>query len=120
MNNGLNGPNNGIITGDINCGALDITGKPVLTTTATPTTKKPAKERRQSTKKSRNSAADNAGEPAEPEYDAETIANAHLNFVDEHYVCSVCAMRFKQPGNARKSTILSYFQFILFSYDFVI
>ena len=56
------------------------------------------KERRQPAKKVKE-------EAEEPEYDPEVIANAHLTMVDEHYVCSVCSMKFKQPGNARRHII---------------
>jgi len=41
----------------------------------------------------------------EPEYDPEVIANAHLTMEDDHYKCSVCKMKFKQPGNARRHII---------------
>ena len=41
----------------------------------------------------------------EPEYAPEVIANAHLTLENEHYVCSVCKMKFKQPGNARRHII---------------
>ena len=43
--------------------------------------------------------------PEEPEYDPEVIANAHLTMEDDHYKCSVCKMKFKQPGNARRHII---------------
>ena len=43
--------------------------------------------------------------PDEPEYDPEVIANAHLTMDDDYYVCSVCKMKFKQPGNARRHII---------------
>jgi len=43
--------------------------------------------------------------PEEPEYDPEVIANAHLTMEDDYYVCSVCKMKFKQPGNARRHII---------------
>jgi hypothetical protein len=33
------------------------------------------------------------------------IANAHLTLEEEYYVCSVCSMKFKQPGNARRHII---------------
>lgn len=40
-----------------------------------------------------------------PIYDQATIDAAHLTVVDDHYVCSVCKMKFKQPGNARRHII---------------
>merc|ERR1719270_3378921 len=43
--------------------------------------------------------------PDEPEYDPEVIANAHLTMDDDYYKCSVCKMKFKQPGNARRHII---------------
>ena len=43
--------------------------------------------------------------PEEPEYDPEVIANAHLTMDNDYYVCSVCKMKFKQPGNARRHII---------------
>ena len=43
--------------------------------------------------------------PDEPEYDPEVIANAHLTMEDDYYKCSVCKMKFKQPGNARRHII---------------
>jgi hypothetical protein len=41
----------------------------------------------------------------EEEYAPEVIANAHLTLEEEYYVCSVCKMKFKQPGNARRHII---------------
>ena len=41
----------------------------------------------------------------EPEYAPEVIANAHLTMEEDFYVCSVCKMKFKQPGNARRHII---------------
>jgi len=41
----------------------------------------------------------------EPEYDPEVIANAHLTMEEDYYKCSVCKMKFKQPGNARRHII---------------
>lgn len=43
--------------------------------------------------------------PDEPEYDPEVIANAHLTMEEDFYKCSVCKMKFKQPGNARRHII---------------
>lgn len=43
--------------------------------------------------------------PEEPEYDPEVIANAHLTMEEDFYKCSVCKMKFKQPGNARRHII---------------
>ena len=52
--------------------------------------------------------------PEEPEYDPEVIANAHLTMEDDHYKCSVCKMKFKQPGNARRH-IITVHRFVAFS-----
>lgn len=43
--------------------------------------------------------------PEEPEYDPEVIAAAHLTMEEDYYICSVCKMKFKQPGNARRHII---------------
>ena len=51
--------------------------------------------------------------PEEPEYDPEVIANAHLTMEDDHYKCSVCKMKFKQPGNARRH-IITVHRFVTF------
>jgi len=40
-----------------------------------------------------------------PLYDQATIDAAHLTVENDHYVCSVCHMKFKQPGNARRHII---------------
>ena len=64
-----------------------------------------AKERKRPGPKAKLKAEEECSEVKEPEYDPELIANAHLTMEDDHYKCSVCLMKFKQPGNARRHII---------------
>lgn len=63
------------------------------------------KERKRPGPKAKAKPESEAKPPEEPEYAPEVIANAHLTMDDDYYVCSVCSMKFKQPGNARRHII---------------
>lgn len=63
------------------------------------------KERKRPGPKAKLKSEEECKVPEEPEYDPEVIANAHLTMEDDHYKCSVCKMKFKQPGNARRHII---------------
>ena len=64
-----------------------------------------AKERKRPGPKAKAKPESEAKPPEEPEYAPEVIANAHLTMDEDYYVCSVCNMKFKQPGNARRHII---------------
>eukprot|EP00092_Neocalanus_flemingeri_P033218 GFUD01036124.1.p1 GENE.GFUD01036124.1~~GFUD01036124.1.p1 ORF type:complete len:349 (-),score=62.90 GFUD01036124.1:121-1167(-) len=63
------------------------------------------KERKRPGPKAKIKTEEEPKPPEEPEYDPEVIANAHLTMEDDFYKCSVCKMKFKQPGNARRHII---------------
>jgi len=63
------------------------------------------KERKRPGPKAKMKSEEDCKVNEEPEYDPEVIANAHLTMEDDHYKCSVCKMKFKQPGNARRHII---------------
>ena len=64
-----------------------------------------AKERKRPGPKTKVAKEAEPKPPDEPEYAPEVIANAHLTMDEDYYVCSVCKMKFKQPGNARRHII---------------
>jgi len=63
------------------------------------------KERKRPGPKAKLKTEEEPKPPEEPEYDPEVIANAHLTMEEDFYKCSVCKMKFKQPGNARRHII---------------
>ena len=66
----------------------------------------PKPERKRPGPKAKLKSEVETAKPAEePEYDPEVIANAHLTMDEDFYVCSVCKMKFKQPGNARRHIV---------------
>ena len=82
-----------------------VSGKFVRGGPLQPKTQQAPKERKRPGPKSKVKQESEPKPPDEPEYAPEVIANAHLTMDDDYYVCSVCKMKFKQPGNARRHII---------------